>query len=151
MEKDKPQEKEIIFSELEEFFRGNASFYKVEMVFLYGSWAGGFPHPDSDIDLALLFSSKITTEEEKFILITEIAYKLVKKLNQEVNIISIYEDFRHPMLYYNAIVLGRPIFIKNYANFLNLRMQALYQMEDFSIFGIPWQLEIAQKNLKGGK
>lgn len=143
------QNREKIISKLKEFFARNASLYDVEMVFLYGSWASGFPREDSDIDLAVVFSSKIDSDEQKFSLITEISYNLISKLGLDVNIISIYEDFRHPMLYYNAIVMGIPVFIKSEGRLFDLKMEAICQMEDFAIFGIPWQLEIAKRNLEG--
>lgn len=113
------------------------------MSFLYGSWIEGFPHIDSDIDLAILFSEDFDSEEYTFSLITDISYRLQKILNREVNIISIYRDFRQPMLYYNAIVSGMPVFIKDEDKFLSLKLYAISQMEDFRILGIPWQIEIA--------
>lgn len=149
MKNPQKKKKEIIISKLKEFFNEKASQYKVDMAFLYGSWASGFPHIDSDIDLAAVFSSKIESDEDRFSLLTDISYSLSKILNPDVNVISVYKDFRHPMLYYNAIVLGIPIFIKNNEKFIDLKIEAISQMEDFSIFGISWQLEVAKKNLRG--
>lgn len=137
-------EKEEIISKLKRFFKQSSSHYCVDMAFLYGSWTGGYPHRDSDIDLALVFSREIATEKT-FSLITDISYELGKKLNREVNVISVYRDFRQPMLYYNAVILGTPLYIKDKARFLSLKIEAISQMEDFRIFGIPWQLEIAGK------
>ena len=135
--------KEWIISKIKNYLRKYSSRYHVDMVFLYGSWISGFPHIDSDIDLAILFSENVNTDEYTFSLITDMSYKLEKVLNIDVNVISIYRDFRHPMLYYNAIVLGMPLFIKDQDRFLSLKLDAISQMEDFRIFGIPWQLEIA--------
>jgi hypothetical protein len=55
------------------------------------------------------------------------------------------------MLYYNAIVLGAPVFLKNFDRYVRLKNEALYQMEDFGIFGINWQFMVAAKNLGGLK
>lgn len=137
---------EEIFLELKEFFKKKSSQYGIDMAFLYGSWAGGCPHKNSDIDLAIVFSSKLS-QEKIFSLITNISYELGKNLSQEVNVIPVYEDFRKPMLYYNAIVLGKPLFTKDEQRCLDLKMTAIFQMEDFRIFGIPWQLEIARRNI----
>ena len=137
--------KEKIISKLKSFFKDNHSRYSVNIIFLYGSWSGGYPHKESDIDLAILFSDKVSTEECIFSLITDISYELEKILNKEVSIISICRDFRKPMLYYNAIVSGIPVFIKDKEMFIDLKIEAISQMEDFSLFGIPWQLEIAKK------
>ena len=137
------KEKKRIISKLKTFLKANSSYYRIDMTFLYGSWIGGFPHIDSDIDLAILFSENFDSEEYVISLITDISYKLQKLLNREVNIISIYRDFRQPMLYYNAIISGMPVFIKNENRFLSLKLDTISQMEDFRILGIPWQIEIA--------
>jgi len=143
--------KEKIISKLKDFFRVNFSRYYIDMVFLYGSWASGYPREDSDLDLAVVFSKEINKEDDIFSMITEISYELEKDLDTEVNIICVHRDFRRPMLYYNAIVLGMPVFIKDKDKFLNLKMEAISQMEEFRIFGIPWQREVARKALSGGR
>jgi len=134
-------------SNLKDFFKRNASQYHIEIAFLYGSWATGKPRTNSDIDIGILFFPEIGTPEI-FSLITDISYELERDSDREVNIIALFRDFRHPMLYYNAIVLGMPIFIKDNDKFLELKIEAIYQMEDFEIFGIPWQKEIAKNNIK---
>lgn len=111
--------------------------------------ADGHPREDSDVDLAIVFSSHIHAESALFSSITDLSYRLQKIIKLEVNIIPVYSDFRKPMLYYNAIVTGTPVFIKENESFLNLRLEAVRQMEDFSIFGIPWRLEMARETLRG--
>lgn len=118
------------------------------MVFLYGSWARGIPRWDSDIDIAVIFWKENDSEQEGFLHITDISYNLSEELKREVNIIRIHFDFRNPMLYYNAIVLGIPIFVKDKNRYARIIMEAIYQMEDFSIFGLDWQYETARKNLE---
>jgi predicted nucleotidyltransferase len=140
-------QKEKKISKLKDFFKRNASQYHIDISFLYGSWATGEPGANSDIDIGILFSPEIDTDEI-FSLITDISYELEKDSDREVNIIALFRDFRHPMLYYNTIVLGMPIFIKDNDKFLELKLEAIYQMEDFQIFGIFWQQEIARKNIK---
>lgn len=149
-----------IILRLKKFFKSRASQYYVEMVFLYGSLVSGQPRSDSDVDLAILFSDEIDSPEKIYSLITEITYELTQKLNKEVhpireflsngvNIVSIDKNFSHPMLYYNAIVLGIPMFIKDGNKLLNLKLEAIHQMEDFQIYGVAWQREIARKILQG--
>ena len=142
-------ENKTLTLKLKDFFKKRASEYHVDMAFLYGSRASGYPREDSDIDLAIVFSSQIQAENALFSLITDIAYQLQKIIKIEVNIIPVHRDFRKPMLYYNVIVTGIPVFIKENESFLNLRLEAVRQMEDFSIFGIPWQLEAARRTLRG--
>jgi len=137
-----------ILTLLKTFFEESASAYKIEMAFLYGSWARGFPKSSSDVDVAIVFSEEPGTEDEVFTIITDISLVLGKRLRLDVNVIPIYSDFRKPMLYYNAIVLGMPVFIGNQNRYISLRNQAIFQMEDFTLFGTKWQLEIAKKNLE---
>lgn len=148
MEKSLKIQKEEIILTLKDYFKQKASRYHIEMAFLYGSWARGYPHKDSDLDLALLFSSQIRSEEFFFRLITEISYELSIDLGREVNIIPIYSDFPHPMLYYNAIIFGIPLYVKDKDRFLQLKLESIYQMEDFQIFGLPWQKKVAQDIIK---
>jgi len=137
--------KEKLISEMKVFFKQRALQYHIDVAFLYGSWARGYPKQDSDVDLALLFSPEINSQDKIFFLISDISYKLGKPLNKEVNIISISRDFQHPMLYYNAIILGIPLFVKDYDRFLSLKLEAIYQAEDFELFGVRWQQEIAER------
>lgn len=143
------EEREKIVLKLKNFFKEKATHYGIDLVFLYGSWAGGYPHSESDIDLAIVFYPTIQ-QENIFPLITDIAYEVGNGLSREVNIIPIFEDFRKPMLYYNAIVLGEPLLIRDETRYLDLRMSAIaiVQMEDFSVFGVPWQLEIAERTMR---
>jgi len=134
-----------IIQKLNNFFEQTVSQYPIEMVFLYGSHVSGHTRTDSDIDLAILFADETGNCEKIFSLLTEITYKLTKELNKEVNIISIDRNFPHPMLYYNAIVLGIPVFTKDNDKYLYLKLEAIYQMEDFQIYGIRWQKEITAK------
>jgi predicted nucleotidyltransferase len=129
------------------FFRRNASLFKVQMVFLYGSRAEGFPREDSDIDIGVLFADEITSEDEMFDLVTKISVYLSQEMKVEASVVPICPDFRKPMLYYNVIVKGTPLYIGDYGRYLDLRNEAMYQMEDFEIFGKGWQLLIAKRNL----
>ena len=132
---------------LEYRFKEIANAYKIEVAFLYGSWARGYPKESSDVDIAVVFSE--TGDEDKvFEMITDITLSLMKEIRLEVNIIPIFLDFRKPMLYYNAIVLGVPVFIRDQNRYAALLNEAIFQMEDFSIFGTGWQLEVADKNIK---
>lgn len=141
-------EKEKIILKLKDFFKEKAEQYRIETALLYGSWAGGYPRQDSDIDIAVLFSSDFNDEEKIFELISNITYELEVFLNKEVNVMVICRDFRHPMLYYNAIISGLPLFVKDGDRYLDLKLEALYQMEDFQLFGIPWQKQVARQLLK---
>lgn len=140
--------KEELILTLKTFFKEKAAFFGVEMAFLYGSWARGYPREDSDVDIALVFSKGPSTEEETFISLTDVSLEISIKTGKEANTIWIDEDFRKPMLYYNAIVLGIPLYIKHFERYVVLKNQALAQMEDFSLFGIDWQLKAAKRNLK---
>lgn len=137
-----------IIDHLKGFFRKNSERYGIEMAFLYGSWARGSPRQDSDIDVAILFSKEISTEEEIFERITDISLLLSSDLRSEVNVALISRDFGKPMLYYNAIVSGVPLFFREFSGYVDLRNEAIFQMEDFNIFGRYWQLTVAKRNLE---
>lgn len=140
--------KEELILTLKTFFKEKADYLGVEMVFLYGSWARGYPRDDSDVDIALIFSKEPSFEEEIFKALTDISCEVSIKVGKEVNIILIDKDFRKPMLYYNAIVLGVPLYIKRFERYVVLKNQAIAQMEDFSLFGIDWQLKATKRNLE---
>lgn len=140
-----PQEE--IKNILERHFKEISDVYGIEMAFLYGSWARGYPKESSDVDIAIVFS-EIDSEDKVFEKITDITLSLMGKIKLEVNIIPVFLDFRKPMLYYNAIVLGIPVFIRDRNRHAALLNEAIFQMEDFSIFGTGWQLEVAEKNIK---
>jgi predicted nucleotidyltransferase len=139
----------VIIETLESYFQREASRFGVEMVFLYGSWAGGFPRFDSDIDLAILFEDEGISEDEFFEKLTAITMDLVRALSCEVSVIPIYRDFRKPMLYYNAIVKGIPVFFADRRKYRDLIHEALYHMEDFEMFGRKWMIDLAERNLEG--
>jgi len=132
---------------LEAFFAQRADIFRVQMAFLYGSRAEGFPREDSDIDIGVLFEDEIASEDEMFDLVTKISLFLSQKMKIEANVVPVHPDFRKPMLYYNVIVKGIPLYIRDYGRYLGLKNEAMYQMEDFEVFGKGWQLLIAKRNL----
>jgi len=140
--------REEIIKRLRNYFDRNAGRYKLEMVFLYGSWAKGFPRYDSDVDIAVIFSDEPSSDDESFSKITDISMSLSEELGREVNVIQVYKDFRKPMLYYNAIIFGLPVYIQEQDKYIRIKNDALYHMEDYSIFGMDWQYEVATKNLE---
>ncbi len=138
-----------ISKKLESFLRDRAVHYGIDMAFLYGSWAGGTPREDSDVDVAVWFYPDSFTEDQVFERITDLSTELSRLLKKEVNILVLTHDFQHPMLQYNAIVLGSPVFVKEFYRYVSLRMEAICQMEDFSMFGRRWQLEVSERRLQG--
>jgi len=138
-----------ILEKLKSFFRGSAALYGIEMAFLYGSWLRGNPRDNSDVDVAIWFDSDALSKDKIFYRITDLSITLSRLIDKEVNIFVITRDFKNPMIQYNAIALGIPIFIKEFDLYISLKMEAIFQMEDFSIFGRDWQLEIGERRLKG--
>lgn len=136
---------------LQNFFREKANHFHLEMAFLYGSHAGGFPKEASDIDVAVVFQADVLSDEKRLDLITGISVSLSVKLARDVNVLPIYDDFRSPMLYYNAIVHGIPVFMKDRNRYIALKLEAIGQMEDFTIWGTRWQLTISRKNIEALK
>ena len=140
--------KNYLVSKLSAFFLEKADQFDIEMVFLYGSFAGGYPKIESDIDLGILFAPGLKDHFKIHSLLTDISYQLTLQLKREVNIVNINPDFDHPMLYYNIIVSGMPLYVKDNDRFLSLKLEALYQMEDFQLFGAKWQNDLSRKILQ---
>jgi predicted nucleotidyltransferase len=140
--------RESLMEALRDYFQREGTKLGVEVAFLYGSWASGFPRLESDIDIAILFENERASEDLIFEWLNEISLHLTKSLGSEVNVIPIFSDFRKPMLYYNAIVRGIPVFIKDYSRYVQWVNEALHQMEDFGIFGRQWQIALTRNNLE---
>ena len=119
------------------------------MVFLYGSRAHGVQKADSDVDLAVLFK-KQCSEEEIFSQLTDVSLELSKMTGLDVNVLPILSSVSKPMLYYNAIAKGLPLFVEDKIAYARLRHDAIVGMEDFSLFGAKWQIEAARRNLSHG-
>ena len=138
-----------ILSALKTFFCEKADQLAVQAAFVYGSYAHGNPRKDSDVDVALVFDTDLP-EDDALRQINAISLELTNLLGLDVNILTISKDFRKPMLYYNAVVKGVPIFIKEVATYARLRNEAISRMEDFQLFGTRWQFEAAKRNLSHG-
>jgi predicted nucleotidyltransferase len=132
---------------LKSYFKENASHFGLKFVFLYGSRSTGMARDSSDIDIAVIFEDVDLSEDELFNRITEISCSLSEKVGIDVDVIVIDADFSRPMLFYNAIVLGTPLLITNHIDYLKLKNDAIYHMEDFKIFGLNWQRMLIEKNL----
>jgi predicted nucleotidyltransferase len=135
---------------IEDFFYAEAGRFRVKVAVLYGSWAGGFFRPDSDVDLAVVFEDE-PDDDAAYRRLMDMTLILSDVTGREVNIITIDPDFRKPMLYYNALVRGIAVYRKRGEDFSRLRKKAIDEMEDFSIFGLQWQAELARHNLEALK
>ena len=146
-----PEQQDIkktrLLSALKSYFTHKADMYTIDMAFLYGSWATGYPKIDSDVDIAVIFNKEMG-RGQLFDIITTLSLELTNLLTLETNVLYVDEEFSKPMLYYNAIVHGIPVFIGSFTRYVDKRFHAIYQMEDFSIFGMKWQSEIVQKGLE---
>ena len=132
---------------LRDYFQHEAIRFGIRAAFLFGSQAVSLSRPDSDVDIAIVFEEEIP-EGEIFERINTLTLKLTEILDGEVNLIAVDKEFSKPMLYYNAIVLGIPVFTAVHRYHADLVNEALYHMEDFELFGRSWQIGLARRNLK---
>lgn len=132
---------------LKDYFQHRADFFNIDLAFLYGSYASGHPVEESDIDVAV-FSGKEMDEDTAFDIVSSISLELTGQLKRDTNLLYIDAELSKPMLHYNAIVQGIPVFIKNFEQYVDLRIRAISMMEDFSLFGPKWQAEIARTRLE---
>lgn len=145
---EKDRTKKNIVSLLMTYFTEASRRFPIESSFLYGSWVRGQERENSDIDVAVLFSDEAGTDTELFEMISQMTIELGHLLKKEVNIIRLSWQFEKPLLCYNATILGIPVFVRDRSRHSRYLQQALYQMEDFRLFGIGWQLSAAQNNLR---
>lgn len=136
-----------IIQVLKGYFQHRALFFNINLAFLYGSCASGHPVEESDIDVAIL-SDKEMDGDMAFDIVSRISLELTEQLKRETNVLYIDIELSKPMLHYNAIVNGIPVFIKDFEQYVDLRLKAIAMMEDFSLFGTKWQAEIARKRLE---
>ena len=135
---------------LEAYFSREADRLQVACAFLYGSWVCGLPRPDSDVDVAVLFADN-ADDDTVFQRLTDMSLALSRLLHRDVEILPIRADFRKPFLCFNAIVRGRPVYFRSAESLRKLQREALFQMEDYSLFGPRWQAALAAKNLEALK
>jgi len=137
-----------LIERLRDYFQQEAVCFKIKAVFLYGSQVTGLSRPDSDVDLAIVFEDEEMSKEQIFDRMNDLTLTLTEILDGEVNLIPIDRDFSRPMLYYNAIVKGIPLFMADPRYYAKLVNEAIYQMEDFEMFGRSWQIGLARRNLQ---
>ncbi len=136
-----------LISAIKEYFNQKAKVYSIDISFLYGSWAIGYPKTGSDVDIAIIFNKEMD-RDKIFDIITTISFELTSILKIETNVLHLDGEFYRPMLYYNAIVHGIPVFMESFTRYVDARLNAMHQMEDFSIFGTKWQSEIVERRLE---
>ncbi|MGQ9569610.1 MAG: nucleotidyltransferase domain-containing protein [Thermodesulfovibrionales bacterium] len=135
-----------IIKTLKDYFQQKHGVFDIEMAFLYGSLACGHPVKESDIDIAITCSER--DEDKVFNILNNISLELTDLLKHDVNVIYIDNELSKPMLHYNAIVYGIPVFMKDFEGYVHIRLKAISQMEDFIIFGTKWQAEIVKRRLE---
>ncbi|MEW6418827.1 MAG: nucleotidyltransferase domain-containing protein [Nitrospirota bacterium] len=140
-------DRDEIMSLLKTYFQSNAEKYNIDMAFLYGSWASGHPKKESDVDIAVVFTEEMK-DDKVFEIITSISLELTDILKKEVNTLFIDNDLSRPMIYYNAIVHGIPVYFRDFTRYSDIRMLAIHRMEDFSIFGLKWQEDIVRRRME---
>lgn len=131
----------------EEFFRQEGERLGVETAFVFGSRLGEATRADSDVDVAVVFAED-TEPESTFDRANDIALHLGRRLGADVDVVVLDPAFSRPMLAYNAVVRGIPVFVRDRESYLAFRNEAMRQMEDFSLFGVEWQLEVARTALE---
>ncbi|MEK6673970.1 MAG: nucleotidyltransferase domain-containing protein, partial [Nitrospirota bacterium] len=102
---------EKIIEKLKDYFICNANELGVEAAFLFGSFAHGFEKEESDVDIAVVLNERVgKNRETAFEVITELSFRISALIGKEAQVILVDKDFSKPMLFYNAIVHGIPIF-----------------------------------------
>ena len=131
-----------------EYFKNSAGKYGIEMAFLFGSYAFGYEKIESDIDIAIALHESLESDKSVvFDIISNLSYDLNKIFAKEISVLFIDREFSKPMLFYNAIIHGVPLYISNKEKYISFVLKALNEMEDFKLFGEKWQLEVIEKRI----
>lgn len=131
------------------YFKSHAESYGIKLAFIYGSYAHHNETRQSDIDIAIVFNKDPAKNKKRLLeIITDISIATGRLTGKDVEIIHIDDDFSKPMLYYNAIVHGKPLFVSDVNCQIDYVLRAIHEMEDFSRLGTQWQVEVANKRLQ---
>lgn len=140
---------ETVREALKAFFRREADRLSVDVAFLFGSWATGLPRADSDVDVGVVFSDQ-PPSAVAFDRVNHVALELGRALGTDIDVVVVDRDLSRPALAYQAVVRGTPVYVRDTATLADLRREAVREMEDFSLFGVEWQLQAARVNLRRG-
>jgi len=139
--------KDEIIAEIKSYFESKSDAFDRDMAFLYGSRAAGFPKEELDVDIAVMFYREME-EREVFEILTTISVELTEHLKKEISVLFIDRELSKPMVHYNAIAHGVPVYIGDFMRFFDMKLKAIHKMEDFCVFGMKWQSEIVRKRLE---
>ncbi|MGB9668707.1 MAG: type VII toxin-antitoxin system MntA family adenylyltransferase antitoxin [Thermosulfidibacteraceae bacterium] len=138
----------MIIERIREIIEKNREKWKLKALFLFGSIAYGLATDNSDIDIAITFDNLEIGEEEKEKIVKDIKKKITQETQREVDVVEIDENFSRPMLFYNAIINGIPIFVKDENWYKRMILRAICEMEDFSNMGEKWKRKSCEILLK---
>lgn len=119
------------------------------MAFLYGSAAAGMLKDESDIDVAILFDS--VSGRDAFDLVSGLETELTIILKRDTEILVLDREKVRPLLFFNAVVHGIPVYFRDFTRLVDLKNEALGLKEDWELFGTSWQADLAAKKIEGWK
>ncbi len=114
-------------------------------VYLFGSYAHGFPRPNSDIDLGLLFDG-----EDRNIIADKLeSYNnaLARILRKEIHLTAL--NAASPLLLKQVLSKGRCILVNEPKKNAYFQMTALAKIADFGIYKSKFEREFARKLVNG--
>lgn len=118
---------------------------EVLAVYLFGSYAHGFPRPNSDIDLGLLFDG-----EDRNIIADKLeSYNnaLARILRKEIHLTAL--NAASPLLLKQVLSKGRCILVNEPKKNAYFQMTALAKIADFGIYKSKFEREFARKLVNG--
>jgi len=115
----------------------------VVLCYIFGSFARGEEHRESDVDIAVLFEKLVKKEdflekEGKLIAVFSDIFK-----GREINLINLATA--SPLLKQNAILEGRLIYAKNKEERILFQVSALHQYEEYRHLSDIYNLALAEK------
>jgi uncharacterized protein len=115
----------------------------VVLCYLFGSFARGEEHKESDIDIAVMFDKKV--EKENFLKKEGRLISLFSGFfpGREINVVNL--EIASPLLRQNVILEGRLIYARNEDARILFQMDALRKYEEFRHLSNIYNLVLKEK------
>lgn len=131
---------------IEEIVKSKAKDWKLKAFFLFGSTAYDMDTVRSDIDIAVAFEENLDRSTKKTIR-NHIIKTLSQATGREIDIVEIEDKANKPLLLYNAIINGIPVYIKSEEFYKELITKYTKEMENHYTNRIGERIKKCEKML----
>ena len=120
--------------------------HPIELVYVFGSFVTGHATKNSDIDIAVLFSEKVS-KDKRFSLRLELMGKLSRLFRRDVDAVVLNDT---PSLFFQFVIIkeGRAIFYVSEAARADFESRVFGRYFDFAPFLSRYNRHYVQRNLQ---